>query len=218
MAHNPNLLVVGASGRTGRAVVKYAVEAGWNVTGFARSLTENFADNPQHNRVAGDVRDTEKLNEVVPGKNAIVSTLGAKGDFAVLYEGLANLVAAAERHGVRRLIAVGGAGVLDAPGGGLRYEQSDFPPMLAGISAMHHRALQRLQASSLDWTFVAPPFTPEGKRTGDYLLAADSFPEGAENKVSVEDLADFIVRELTENRFIGKRVGIAYPLPQPVAG
>jgi len=41
---------------------------------------------------------------------------------------------------------------------------------------------------------------------------ADYYPKGAQNLISVQDAADFIVREIEENQFIKHRVGIAYPL------
>ena len=75
----------------------------------------------------------------------------------------------------------------------------------------HHEAYLTLRESGLDWTFVAPPFTPEGKRTGEYLVAADHHPENGKLEISVEDLADFCIRELHAPQFIGHRVGLAYP-------
>jgi hypothetical protein len=46
-------------------------------------------------------------------------------------------------------------------------------------------------------------------------VEADYFPRNCQNRVSVEDVADFITLEMTENRFLGKRVGIAWPSSLP---
>ncbi|MFW5659300.1 MAG: NAD(P)-dependent oxidoreductase [Bacteroidota bacterium] len=210
--HPMNILVVGATGRTGRLVQQYALEAGHHVTGVARSMEGNFGKaHERQTRKALDVRYAGSVKAVVAGHDAIISTLGAKGEFETIYKGIDNIVKAMQAHGIKRIISVGGSGVLEHEDGGVRYEQDGFPPVLVPAARAHFKAYEILKASGLDWTFVAPPFTPEGKRTGEYVTATDKHPENAKLEISVEDLADFCIRELHDPQYIGHRVGIAYP-------
>jgi putative NADH-flavin reductase len=48
-----------------------------------------------------------------------------------------------------------------------------------------------------------------GQRTGEYRAAADLLPDGRQ-EIAHEDVADFLLRELTERRYPMRRVGITY--------
>ena len=66
-----------------------------------------------------------------------------------------------------------------------------------------------MQASTLDWTMVTCPDIVPGERTRTYRTRADMLPEKGAS-ISVEDVADCLLREMTERRFVRKRAGLAY--------
>jgi hypothetical protein len=61
----------------------------------------------------------------------------------------------------------------------------------------------------VEWTAVCCPHLPEGVRDKKYLTRKDYFPENGGFSVSVENVADFIVKEISEKNFINSRVGFA---------
>ncbi|MEL7340241.1 MAG: hypothetical protein AAGM67_07130, partial [Bacteroidota bacterium] len=50
------------------------------------------------------------------------------------------------------------------------------------------------------------------KSESNYLVRADYYPQNARNEASVQDVANFMVKEMEGNQFLHKRVGIASPL------
>jgi putative NADH-flavin reductase len=101
--------VIGASGRTGRATVRYALAAGLDVVSVVRSPSSA----PEGTTAAqADARDREALAAGVKG-DAVVSCLGhvaSDQDPTVLQDGATALAAAMASAGVPRLVAVSAAG------------------------------------------------------------------------------------------------------------
>lgn len=206
-----HLVVVGASGRLGRRVVEYALEAGHTVVAYSRSAPEAFRGGAGLRTVGADVRDAAQLHAALAGAHAVVSCLGAPAPYHLLWQGMETLVAQALAQGVPRVIAVGGAGILQATPDRLRSELDTFPDFLRPVSQAHYQAWKVLEASGLDWTMVCPPGMPSRSRTGSYWLAPDAYPKGGSGEVAVEDVADFILAELANPHFSRRRVGICYP-------
>ena len=209
-----HVLVVGATGRVGRRVVERLLDAGHDVSGLSRDPSALPAT---VHTVAGDVRDPGVVREALTAGDgdlveAVVSTLGTPPGEAVddtLSAGVRTLVDAMGDLGVERLVAVAAAGVLDAPGGGLRLDAEGFPPFLSGVAEQHRAVYQMLTDSSLQWTLVCPPNMPDGDATGQARVETDRLPDGG-TQVTTGDVAAFVVRTLAEGEPLG-RVGIVGP-------
>jgi putative NADH-flavin reductase len=96
------ILVIGATGRTGREVVIQALGQGHGVTALARNPADMTEQGERLNVVQGDVLDNASLESTIQGHDAVVSALGARthGRTTVLSEGTKNLIRAMEQHGV----------------------------------------------------------------------------------------------------------------------
>ncbi|MEL6131856.1 MAG: SDR family oxidoreductase [Bacteroidota bacterium] len=209
------VLVIGATGRLGRKLVAYALEQGHEVTAFARNIEDFSIEDPKLTTVKGDVLYPMLLNAAVKGHDAVISVVGIRkyrGPITLLSQGARNIIHAMEESGVKRLITITGAGILQDSEDRLIMDTLSFPPNLQNISLDHRRVFECLQESSLDWTIACPAFMHAGERTGTYLVEEDYYPKGAQNMISVQDAADFIVKELEENQFVKHRVGLAYAL------
>ncbi|NTW00501.1 MAG: NAD(P)H-binding protein [Oscillochloris sp.] len=121
---------------------------------------------------------------------------------------MANILAGMRASGVRRIIAVAAAGILQEDAETLRRDVPGYPPMLAAISAEHLRAYELLRVSETRWTLLCPPMLAMGEGTGGYRAERDYLPEGGE-RIAQSDAALFILDELESGAFAGSRVGIA---------
>ncbi len=213
------LAVLGATGRTGRRVVQFALAEGRPVRALARA-PDALADlaAPALTVLAGDARDAAAVARLVDGAGALVSALGGGPTAApdtTRADALRHAAAAFAAAGrpEARVLFVAGGGILDAPPGsavpGLRQDQPGFPAVFRAVSAEHRRAWEAVRDTPLAWTAVCTGDIVPGERTGAYRALADVMPEGG-RRISLEDLADFLLAELREGRYVRRRVGLAY--------
>ncbi len=211
------LTILGGTGKIGRLVVEQALAAGHEVTVLARDPRRlaAVAQRSGMRVVEGDVSDPDALAKAVDGANAVISALGPTGNapdqVAKLREGMRNLIAAMDRHGVRRVVNLSGAAV-DVPG--------DRKPLFDRVASRIVRILARyvveakqaefeqLASSSLDWVAVRPPLVNDGPRTGRYRAGIDILRPGA--RISRADIADFMLAEAIEPTYIRQAPFILY--------
>jgi putative NADH-flavin reductase len=203
-----NVVVFGASGRTGRLVVEQALAKRHAVTAFVRSAAALPDSLPSLRVVVGDALDGDVVSAAVAGQHAVVSTIGASSNRPdnVGSASIATIIGAMKREGVGRLLCITSADDVDS---GFIFERMVKPLFLRHVFA--DKAAQELAIfkSGLDWTIVRPPILRDGPRTGAYRLAIGVTPKGGW-RVSRADVADFIVRELGRKDYVHQTVGIAY--------
>jgi uncharacterized protein YbjT (DUF2867 family) len=71
-----DLAVFGASGPTGRQVVRQALTAGHHVTAVTRTPEQYRLTSPHLDVVTADVTDPDAVERVLPGAQAVISTFG----------------------------------------------------------------------------------------------------------------------------------------------
>ena len=208
------LAVLGATGRTGRRVVEYALAAGRPVRALARH-PEALADlaGPALTVVQGDAVDAAAVARLLDGAGPVVSALGG-GTTAepgtTRSDAMRRVGEALAARGTpgERLLVVAGGGILDAPDGRLRQDQPAFPAVFRLVSDEHRRAWEAVRDTELAWTMVCTGDIVPGARTGHYRHLPDVMPEGG-RRITVEDLADFLLAELTAGQYVRRRVGLA---------
>ena len=102
------VLIVGATGGTGRQLVAQALERGFAVTALVRNPSKLRVDHPQLTVIQGDVLDYASVEVAIRGQEAVVSALGHKRFFyptRILSEGTRNILRAMDTHAVPRLFA-----------------------------------------------------------------------------------------------------------------
>lgn len=211
------LAVLGATGRTGRRVVEYALAEGHVVRALARH-PDALADlaHPRLVVVAGDATVAADVARAIGDVEAVLSALGGGTPAApgtARSAGVRHAAAALLARGTpeARLLVVAGGGILDAPEGGLRQERATFPAVFRLVSAEHRRAWEAVRDTPLAWTMVCTGDIVPGQRTGVWRALPDAMPEGGGRaRISVEDLAAFLLEELAAGRHVRRRVGLAY--------
>lgn len=205
------IAIFGGSGRVGRRLLEYATRSGHTVQALVRDPSR-VRGGTGIRPLEGDVTDPQAVFGAVEGAEAVLSALGGAGlaqPGTAISAGLQNIAAAMRHHGVNRVLAVAGSGILDAPGGGIRADDPEFPAIYQPITREHRGTWEALRASGLNWTLVCCPDLLDGELTGRCRVSADRLPEGG-SSISVEDVADFMVKQLDRSAFVRRRVGLAY--------
>lgn len=205
------IALLGATGRVGGRVLEYALAEGHTVRALVRDAAK-LAPRAGLEIVQGDVLDAATVARVIAGSDAVISGLGGAGvqdPGEAQSQGMRNIVAGMKAHGVRRVLGVAGGGILDSIDGGLRHDQPSFPAVFKKVSDRHKEAWHAMRDSGLDWTMVATGDIVPGERTGVYRMIDDFLPLGA-RRISVEDVADILLRFLREGTHMQKRVGAGY--------
>lgn len=193
------LLIFGASGQSGRELVRQALERGHAVTAFVRQPSGIPSAHPKLRVIQGDVGDPSAVTAALPNHDAVVSALGVgtplKHDPTVV-AGIQHIVQGMEAQGPRRLLYLSFIGVREsraAVGFVLRY----IAPIPLRAEIADHEAKERLvRASNLDWTIVRPPKLTAGPPTGRYRVGEAVRTWAPIPTLSRADLADFMLREL----------------------
>jgi len=207
------LLIVGASGGTGRALVQQALARGDEVTALVRNPARFPIADPRLTVVTGDVMKPETLDAAVRGQDAVLSALGHKRWFhpsRILSTGTRNLIDAMRRHGVRRLVVETALGVGDSWWQmGLYYTLFVKIFILPFYFFDKGRQESVVRGSGLDWTLVRPGALnhrpsrgvySEGPRVGHWLWTVS---------ISRSDVAAFMLEQVAGSKYMRATVGIA---------
>jgi len=216
-----NVVVFGANGPTGRLVTKQAVAAGHAVTAVTRH-PEAFPLRGEGLRVLrGDVLDPGSVDEAVSGQDAVLSALGVpygRKQITVYSQGAANILRAMHAHGVRRFACVSSSATVPHadPDGGFMFERVVQPFVTGVIGKTLYDDMRRMetlvQSSDVDWVIVRPSGLFETPAVTEYRVA-ESHVQG--HFTSRADLADVLLRQLTEDRFVHKALAVATVAERP---
>jgi hypothetical protein len=108
--------------------------------------------------------------------------------------------------GIRRVLAIVSAGVLDAPSAGY-WNKDRLPAYLANVSAEHVRNYETLRDSDLDWTLMCPAYLKEDIPVGHAQYLFEDLPSGS-NETGYKDLAATMTALVDDASSHGRRVGI----------
>ena len=207
-----NLIIFGATGLVGMQLVKQALHNGHHVTAYGRNVfTSNLPESKLLEVIQGALFDAKDVNKAIKGCDAVLSALdgGTDGTDVTRSLGMKNIVAQMEKVNVKRIIGVGGIGLLKADDTTLIMDTPEFPPENISVSLEHLKAYNFLKASTLNWSFVCPPDIIDAAVTGIYTTNADYPPTKNKYRINAGDLAMFMLREITANEYVHQKVGIS---------
>jgi putative NADH-flavin reductase len=211
----PNrILIIGATGGTGRRLVEQALERGYTVTAMARNPSKLGVESAQLKVVRGDVLDYESVAAAMQGQDAVLSALGHKRFFyptRILSDGTRNILKAMEAHNVRRFVCETALGFGDTAGRmGLLYSLIVIPLVLPFYFFDKTRQEKLIVASNLDWVIVRPGALTNGVKRGSYRHGFNigSFIIGA--RISRADVADFMLNQLESDDYLHTSTGMSY--------
>ncbi len=203
------IAIFGSTGFVGKVLIHKAVAAGYQVKTLARypEKLEDLKDKVEI--IKGSVFESLTIEATIEGTEAVLSTIGPPqrnpGDPVQYEKAMKDIVSAMNKYGIKRYVHIGGAG----HSGGenemwtmsrrlLRFFLTVFSKQ---ILVAKHLEWEVLKKSDLDWTLVRPPRITNEKASG--TLSADE--KSLESlKVSVEDLTNFILEQISSKVWIRK--------------
>lgn len=186
------LVLLGANGRTGRAVLRFALARGMDVTAVVRSADKR--PEIRHERLSvmvGDPCDALFLKTVLRGQDAIISTLGGrrptKAATSVYFRSADAIVEAAWDTGLKRVLVTSTALLFPRR----RLTDGLLRLLVPNVTRSAARMEEILETSCLDWTSARCGFLNDGDEAR-YRAERGALPDRG-TSVSRGALACFLV-------------------------
>lgn len=206
------VLVVGASGRIGRSVTESLLEAGHEVTAFARRPEALGLGANGLRHFAGDAFSQADVAQAVEGQEAVVVTLGSgtKRHGTVRSQGTLNVIHAMQAQGVRRLVVQSTLGAHESRDNlNFWWRRVMFGLLLKQVHADHELQESFVRASGLDWTIVRPSAFVDGPATGRFEAGFGPEVRGLRLKIATGDIAAFLRGQVSGRGALGQAVSIS---------
>lgn len=206
------LLIIGATGGTGRELVKQALELGHKITILVRNPEKVLTVHPNLQVIKGNVLNNTKVEQAVNGQDAVISSLGHKRFFIktnILSEGTNNIIAAMENQNVKRFICITTLGINDSRFKlGLYYTLFTIPIILFFYFWDKAKQEKLIMKCNLDWTIVRPGQLTNGKYSAIYKHGSEVGNYIITKTISRANVAHFILTQLDDKSYLRKAVGI----------
>ena len=207
------IVVFGASRGVGLDIVKQALMAGHEVTAFVRSPLNFTVQHANLTVSQGDALDAAAVDKAIAGQGAVISALGPTRPLVphMMETCAKNIVAAMQKHSVRRIVSTTGAGVR---------QPEDQPQFIDRFMSLLLNLLAKevvldsaanvnvIQSSDLDWTIVRFPRLMDGEHTRKYRV--EYLGKGSGTQISRADGADFVLKEVVEKKWLRKLPVVSY--------
>jgi uncharacterized protein len=213
------IVLIGASGFVGSAILKEALDRGHYVTAVVRHPEKILIVHKNLIVKQCDVSSAVEVAMVCEGAAAVISAYNAgwknpelAKETTLVYR---SIIEGVRKSGVKRLMVVGGAGSLFISPGKRLMDTGKIPEsFLPAIRALANIYLIDLMAEkSIDWVFFSPAGIIEpGLRTLKFRLGKDDLVvnEKGESRISVQDYAVAMVDELEKQAHHRERFTIGY--------
>lgn len=216
------VVLIGASGFVGNAILNELLERGHHVTAVVRHASKIKTESSNLEVKEVDAENVPAMVEVIKGKDAVISAYNPGWSNPNMYEDTLRvypkILEEVKASGVKRLLIVGGAGSLFVKPGLRLVDTGTLPEAwLPGVKSMAKFFLETLvNEKELDWVFFSPAANlgnlTAGVRTGQFRLGKDDLivDEKGESFISVEDYAMAMVDELEQENHHQERFTIGY--------
>lgn len=199
------VVLIGASGFVGSAILNEALNRDFHVTAVARHPEKINIENEHLIIRKADVSSLDEVCEVCRGADAVISAFCPGWNNSRLYDEMIEvyltIIDGVKKSGVNRFLMVGGAGSLFIAPGIRLVDSGEVPEkLLPGVKALNDFYLDFLKKEKeIDWVFFSPAADmASGVRSGRYRLGKeDMIIDGVGNShISVQDYAAAMIDEL----------------------
>ncbi len=209
------IALFGASGQSGKEFLELALASNYQIKALVRTPEKlSSYKNKNLEIIQGDVLNSEDVHATIKGSDLVVSLFGhVKGSPEWLQtNGTKNIVNAMKQKNISKIISLSG--------GGLPYPEKDEPkfmdkvirtimkiavPKVLNDAVEHHKVLAE---SGLDWMIVRGPRLTNDEKKGEYRIGWVGVNSGT--KIARADLADFILKQVESDAFVGEMPFVSY--------
>ncbi|WP_139415635.1 NAD(P)-dependent oxidoreductase [Agromyces laixinhei] len=185
-----HIVVVGASGRTGRLVVEQALHQGHRVTAIVRNLGSSRFP-PSVATVVADVVQSEEI-ALPDDTDVVISALGKKSNkerTPVCTAGTKHVLAAMQRAGVRRLVVTSASPVLQRRTGEPAWFRWTIRPLVRWFGRHIYTDLEEMEtlvrhADDVEWSIVRPGYLVD-RPAGPFELVQEANAMGVVHRADV---------------------------------
>ena len=203
------IAILGSTGFVGKILINKAIAARYEIKTLARNPEKLQALRDKVTIIKGSVFEQLSVEETINGTEAVISAIGppaGKKCDPLQYEtAMKNIVNIMDKHCIKRYIHIGGAAHEGGENEYWPFNRQFLRLFLTLFSkkilVAKHLEWEVLKASDLDWTLVRPPRIANEKVSGNMSANEQKLDS---LKVSVEDLTDFILEQITSKEWIRK--------------
>jgi uncharacterized protein YbjT (DUF2867 family) len=203
------VVVVGATGGTGKLAIDKLLAQGHDVVAVARQPS-SVPPRPRLTVVKGEARDRSSLEAALAGADAVFSALGPRGlgksDLQEAY--MRNLLAAMQQTGVKRLVNLSAWGAGDSRANSVFVMKIIRATLLKNVFDDKDRGELLLTASDVDWVNVRPGRLLDQPARGGVKANLDG--AGIKPFLTRDDLADFMIAQLSDDAWLRRSPVIGY--------
>jgi hypothetical protein len=200
------LTIFGATGKTGKQLVEQALSAGHQVIAFVRNPAKLGIRNENLKIVQGELIESGKIEQAVNGADAVLSTLGPRGNSRgkPLTLGIQNIIAAMQKQRVHRLI------IISTPSSSDPNDHPDLKiKLLVGFVKLMIRpayeeivgVAQTVRKSDLYWTIVRIVMPTDKPKSGKVRVGYPG-SGGVGIRISRADIADFMLKQVQDSKYL----------------
>ncbi|MEP7153503.1 MAG: NAD(P)-dependent oxidoreductase [Nitrospira sp.] len=212
-----NIVLIGASGYVGSAILKEALDRGHHVTAVARD-PEKLTRHPNLHPRKADIYQEGEVAKVVAGHEAVISAFNPGWSNPDIYnqqiKGTRAIINGVKQAGLTRVLFVGGAGSLEVQPGVQALDRPEFPKEYKQGALATREALAHLrQETNLDWSYLSPSADLfPGSRIGHFRVGTDQMLKDANgaSRISVQDYAMAMIDELEKPAHVRRRFTVGY--------
>ncbi len=203
-----NIIVFGATGQTGRLLVKRLLANNHNVTAFVRDREKLKIVDNHLVVVEGSVLRREDVSKAMKNHSVVVSCLGGNDNdkTTVIADMVDVIVNCMKINKIKRIVSISSAGI---------HNEFSFLTNLIlklfykHVINDHKQAADIIMSSDLDYTLARPLSLTEGQLTHNYRKTSTGVPK-AGKEISREDLAHFLSDVIENDIHKNESVGLAY--------
>ena len=202
------VIIFGATGFSGQAILAEAIKQGHEVTVLVRDSSKVKINHKNLRIVEGNVLDSQKVAFVIQNQEAVIQCLGVggKGDgkpTTFISDATKIIVDEMKKQNIKRLIALSNVGA----GNSIAFQPwfftkiilTYFMKWLKVIIDDKNRMEPIIMNSNLNWTIVRCPNIVDKPPKGKYNATLDG--KGLKLSITLDDLSKFMVGQLKETTF-----------------
>jgi putative NADH-flavin reductase len=203
------LAILGSTGFVGKVLIHKAIAAGYQVKTLARNPEKLKGISDEIEIIQGNVFDPSAVEATILGTEAVLSTIGPPqrnpGNPELYEKAMKNIVKIMDKHGIKRYIHIGGAAHQGGENEVWNFNRKFLRLFLnlfgKQILVAKHLEWEVLKSSDLDWTLIRPPRIANEAASGSISIDEKNLKN---LKVSVEELTDFILQQISSKEWIRK--------------